>query len=87
MKKLLQNFMERLAYDGLTIEEMSQLAGGGGKSAPTIPPPPPAVAPKPPVQEASVQLDENATKKRARTSKSTLKMPLASTASGTGLNL
>ena len=34
MKKMIKNFMERLNYDGLTIEEMNKLAGGGGKKGP-----------------------------------------------------
>ena len=55
---------------------------GGGKSAPT---PPPMVAPAPPVEEASVELDEEGKRTRARTAKSSLKMPLVST--NTGLKL
>ena len=52
-----------------------------GKGAST---PPPMIAPAPPVEEASVELDATG-KKKARTGKSTLKMPLR--AKDTGLKL
>lgn len=48
--------------------------GKGGSSAPApLPTPPPMVAPKPPVEEASVELDDPKKRKRQRTGKSSLK--------------
>ena len=46
----------------------------------------PLVAPTAPVEEASVEIDDDDIESRARTSKSSLKMPLA-TASDTGLRI
>jgi len=33
LKKMVKNFGEMIAFDGLTIEDMNMLAGGGGKSS------------------------------------------------------
>jgi len=54
---------------------------GKGGSAPT---PPPMIAPAPPVEEASVEIDP-LKDKRVRTGKSSLKMPLVT--KNTGLKL
>lgn len=50
------------------------------------PTPPPTVAPTAPVEEASVEIDDDAENTRLRTGKSSLKMPLA-TATDTGLKV
>lgn len=63
----------------------SEAGGGGGKSAPAAPPPPPVIAPTAPVEEASVEVDEDQ-KKKTKTGKSSLKVPLT-TSSETGLKL
>lgn len=60
---------------GDNLEAMTTFNKGKGK-APT---PPPMIAPAPPVEEASVEIDDNK-KKRALTSKSRLKMPIMNAA-------
>lgn len=50
--------------------------GGGGKGSRPSAPPQKIVAPTPPVEEASVELDDES-KKRKPTSKGNLKIPLA----------
>lgn len=60
--------------DGLRIDE----AHKGGKGA--APAPMPLVAPAAPIEEASVEIDDSANKKKKlQTSKSSLKLPLANT--------
>ena len=59
--------------------------GGKGGSAPA---PEPMVAPTPPVDEASVQLDDKTSdKKKLKTGKKSLKLGKVTTAPTTGLNL
>lgn len=65
---------------GDNIEAMTTFNKGKGKA----PEAPPMIAPKPPIEEASVELD-NKDKKR-KTGKASLKMPIAS-ATNTGLKL
>ncbi len=67
---------------GENVHALTTFNGGGSKGS--VPKPPPMIAPAPPVEEASVEL-ESQKKKRARTGKSTLKMPLKP--SNTGLKL
>jgi hypothetical protein len=58
--------------------------GGGGKgSAPAAQP---MINPTPPVEEASVEIEDDATKKKLDTSKKQLKIPLAET-QNTGLKV
>lgn len=58
--------------------------GGGGKGA--QPQALPQVAPTAPVEEASVEIDEDADKKKLKTTKESLKIPLAETVD-TGLKV
>lgn len=61
--------------DGLRIDEAHK--GGKGASAPA---PMPLIAPAAPIEEASVEIDDSANKKKKlQTSKSSLKLPLANT--------
>jgi len=57
----------------------------GKKSAPNVEAQP-IVAPTAPVEEASVELDEESEKKRLNTGKSSLKMPVTTTPT-TGLKI
>ena len=60
-------------------------AKGGGKSAP--PPQAPVVAPVAPIEESSVEIDDDMdNKKKIKSGKSELKLPLANTAN-TGLKV
>jgi hypothetical protein len=54
--------------------EFSFKGGGKGSSAPA---PAPVVAPTAPVEEASVEIDEETKKDKLNTGKSTLKVPMA----------
>jgi len=67
--------------DGLRSLEF---AFKGGKSAP--PPQAPLVSPVAPVEESSVEIGEDTEKKKLKTGKSELKLPLANTAD-TGLKI
>lgn len=73
--------------DGLRVDEAHKGGGGKGGSAPA---PQPIVQPAPAVQEASVEIgaedNELDKKQRLKTGKSSLKLPLADTAS-TGLKV
>ena len=76
--------MTRLAkalLDGGDLFASTTFHKGKGKG----PVQPPMVAPTPPVEEASVEI-EDSKKKKARTGKSALKMPLRSS-KNTGLKL
>ena len=67
--------------DGLRIDEAHKRGKG------SQPPPPPLIPPTPPVEEASVEIDTDKDKgARAKTSKQSLKLPLANTAT-TGLKV
>lgn len=57
-----------------------------GKKSPKMPEPQPMVAPSAPVEEASVEIEENDKKKKLKTGKSSLKMPITM-AKNTGLKL
>jgi len=59
--------------------------GGGKGSSPQIAPAP-MVAPTAPVEEASVEIEDDAAKKKLETSKKQLKIPLAET-KDTGLKV
>lgn len=63
-------------------EAMTTFNKGGKGSTPK---PPPMIAPTAPVEEASVEIENNDKKKKARTGKSSLKMPLKQV--NTGLKL
>lgn len=76
-------FHKEPLIDGLSIAFAHK---GGGKSAPPPPPPQQQVAPTPPVEEASVKLEEDEGNKKLRTGKQKLKLPMSNTAS-TGLKV
>ena len=59
------------------------LLHGGGKAAPSAQP---MIAPTAPVEEASVEIDNMADKKKLKTTKESLKIPLAETVN-TGLKV
>lgn len=60
------------------------LHGGGGKGA--APEPVPMVAPTAPVEEASVEIDDDVDKKKVKSTKQSLKVPLTA-APDTGLSI
>lgn len=66
---------------GDNVLAMTTYNKGKGK----VPEAPPMIAPKPPVEEASVEIEKNQDRKK-RTGKASLKMPLAK-ATNTGLKL
>lgn len=70
---------------GALLEDKDSIEcfGGGGKGSYS---PPPAVNPTPPVEEASVAIDETDKKNKLVTGKNELKVPLAETAD-TGLKI
>lgn len=70
-------------YDMEDFRNLEFSFKGGKGAAPT---PPPVIAPTAPVEEASVEIDDDDENKRLRTGKSSLKMPLA-TATDTGLKV
>jgi len=60
------------------------LHGGGGKGA--APEPAPMVAPTAPVEEASVEIDDDVDKNKVKSTKQSLKVPLTA-APDTGLSI
>jgi hypothetical protein len=70
-------------YNKYDMEDFRNLEFSFKKGA--APTPPPTVAPTAPVEEASVEIEDDENK-RLRTGKSSLKMPLA-TATDTGLKV
>lgn len=78
LRELLRNGVSDVQY------YMNLNKGGKGGSAPVAQQP--YVNPTPPVEEASVDLEEDDMDKKKRTSKASLKIPLT-TASDTGLKV
>lgn len=74
------NRLLKALQDG--IHPMDVVLNKKDAPAPTVEP---MIAPTPPIEEASVEIDDK-TKKKVRTGKSSLKMPL-STSANTGLKL
>lgn len=75
------NKLIRAMADGLSPEDVLVYKGGKG-----TPPPTTAVAPTPPVEEASLEIEDPDKKKKLETGKSSLKMPMAP-AKDTGLKI
>ena len=66
------------------LGEVPMTYNGGGKGA--APAPLPQIAPTAPVEEASVEIDDADAKNKLKTSKESLKIPLANTVN-TGLKV
>ena len=72
----------KLLAQGLSVEDTYLYKGGKGM----MPAPQPIVAPTAPVEEASVEIEEDDAKKKLKTGKSSLKMPIKTT-TDTGLKV
>ena len=67
------------------LEEVPTVYRGGGKGA-SAPAPQPLIAPTAPVEEAGVEIDDDVDKKKIKSTKQSLKVPLTA-APNTGLNV
>jgi len=66
------------------LEEVPTVYRGGGKGS--APAPQPLIAPTAPVEEAGVEIDDESDKKKIKSTKQSLKVPLTA-APNTGLNV
>lgn len=71
---MIKEFFELVAMEG---RHEYEAGGGGGKGA--APQALPQVAPTAPVEEASVEIDDGADKKKLKTTKESLKIPMTET--------